>query len=249
MFRIYVDVAKKASKYALRAWPVAFSVLLYGALWLLGARFLGGSLVGGFLLGFLAAACFSSYLTLLDGAVAGKKAAWADLTRGFGAKFWDVISVMFALWLLSLVTGILTGSAGPRADAIGAMVGLCIALFFNAVPEFLYLGSSRSFALLMDSARFMTRNWMAWFFPNVIFALLLLLPLGLVRVQHPGDAVLLFSRVFSLDGPVTLFVTTPWVFKPVLLLFLHFVMVYRGLLFHELVHSNPRLRAFRAAQR
>lgn len=225
-------------------------MLLYAGVMLLAARLLGGNnFVGGLILGLIFAACFASYVSLLDIAVAGQKVKAADLQRGVRARFWDVISVFFALWIIRFAAQALGGAAGSNAGAIAAMVGFAIALFFNVVPELLYLGQSRSFALLMDSARFITKNWIAWFFPHLLLAALLLAPLGALQVSHPGQVVLLFERMFSLAGPTEVFLQTPLWAKPFVLFFFHFVMVFRGLLFKELLYSNPRLRAFQAAQR
>ncbi len=228
---------------------MAFSVLVYGAILIAAGAVLGGNFIGGIILGLLFAACFSSYLTLLASAVAGQKVRWVDLQKGFQARFWDVISVMFALWIIRFGTQFLASSTGHNAGAVMAMVGVAIALFFNVIPEMLYQGQSRSFALLMDSARFITRNWMGWFFPHIVLAVIVFAPMGALRVSHPGELVLLFQRMFSLAGPVGLFLQTPLWAKPLVLLLVHFVMVFRGLLFKELQYSNPRLRAFQAAQR
>ena len=56
-----------------------------------------------------------------------------------------------------------------------------MAFFFNAVPELLYQGNSRSFALLIASGRFMVANPVVWLLPNIVFAALLLLPTGQFR--------------------------------------------------------------------
>lgn len=249
MFRIYADVAKAAFRNALRAWPVAFSVLLYAAILFAASTLLGGNFIGGLIVGLIFAGCFSSYLSLLEAAVVGQKVRWGDVQKGFKTRFWDVISVMFALWLIQLGVGFLSRAAGPSGGAIGAMAGFLIALFFNVVPELLYQGQSRSFALLADSSRFILKHWIGWFFPHLVLALALLAPLGALSVSHPGELVLLFQRLFSLQGPVSVFLQTPLWAKPLVLLFFHFAMVFRGLLFKELQYSNPRLRAFRAAQR
>ncbi|MDX2024464.1 MAG: hypothetical protein SF187_29750 [Deltaproteobacteria bacterium] len=250
MISLYFDVAKTAGKRAIKAWPVAFSVLIYAAI-MAAAMYLFGSMgmIGGFIMGFIMAGCFSSYLTLLDNTVSGHKSRWADLKSGFGARFWDVISVMFAFWVLGLASRVLVNAAQEKAPAMQAIIGLVIAVFFNVVPELLYQGSTRSFALLMESGRFITKNWMSWFPPNLLFAAVALAPQGMLWVDHPGELLLLFNRVFSTSGPLLLFARVPLWLMPLPLLFLHFVMVYRGVLFKELAHSNPRLRAFREAQR
>jgi hypothetical protein len=250
VIRLYIDVAKLASKRALAAWPVAFSVLIYGAILLAAAQLFGGiPMIGGMIIGLILAGCVSSYITLLENTVGGHKSKWADLKTGFGTRFWDVISVMFAFWIIGFASSTVVSSAGPQGVAMQAIISITIAVFFNTVPELLYQGGSRSFGLLMDSARFVTKHWTTWLPPNLLFAALALAPTGALSVQHPGDLILRFADVFSVTGLMMLLQRLPLWMWPLLLLWLHFAMVYRGILYKELSHSNPRLRAFQAAQR
>jgi hypothetical protein len=247
MLALYRQTLALAFRRALRAWPVAFSVLVYAAI-LYGAALLLMPLgiVGGFLIGFVAAACVSSYLHLLSQAVSGSRVSFADMKQGFAARLWDVVSVLFAFWILSFLVGFVVRAAGPNGPAVAAMVGLAMAFFFNPVPELLYLGQSRSFALLGDAARFVLANPVAWFLPNLVLAAILLAPTGELAVSHPGELLLVFQRIFSQGGVFLLFGQTPLWALPALLLLLHFAMVFRGLLYQELSSGNPRMRAFRA---
>jgi hypothetical protein len=62
-----------------------------------------------------------------------------------------------------------------------------------------------------------------------------------LRVEHPAELLLLFGN----PGTVLAVLTTlpPW-FWPLVLLGIHFVMVFRGILFHELVSGAGRARAW-----
>lgn len=95
-------------------------------------------------LGLVVAACWSSYLELASQAVAGSKIrlSWAEFRRTLGARFWDVVSVMFAFWIISLLLG--PALRGPDGERVSAVFGLAVAFFFNAVPELLYQGHSRT---------------------------------------------------------------------------------------------------------
>jgi hypothetical protein len=247
MFTLYRDTAVLAFKRALKAWPVAFSLILYAAILYVAAGLLGGlGIVGGLLLSLVAAACGSGYLYLLLQAVRGLPVRFDDLRRGFGALFGDVISVMFALWIIGLILSIFVRGSGPNGPAIAAMIGLAMAFFLNPVPEMIYLGRSRSFELLLDSARFVFANPVIWFLPNLLFALILLAPTGALSVGHPGELLLVFSQVFSPAGVAVIFGALPrWTF-PLLLLFVHYVMVFRGLLFEALTSGSSRRRAWQA---
>jgi hypothetical protein len=247
MLALYRQTLALAVRRAVRAWPVAFSVIVYAAI-LYGAGILLSPLgfLGGLLLYFVFAACLSSYLHLLSQAVSGSKVSFGDMKQGFQARLWDVVSVLFAFWILGFLVRFVVGAAGPNGDAVAAIIGLAMAFFFNPVPELLYLGHSRSFALLGDAARFVLANPVAWFLPNLVLAAILLAPTGMLAVSRPGELLLVFQLLFSQGGVLVLFGRTPTWALPALLLFLHFAMIFRGLLYQELSSGNPRMRAFRA---
>lgn len=247
MLAVFRHVIPLALRRAAKAWPLALSLIPYAVLLALAMVLLRPmGIVGGFIMSFVIAACFSSYLTMLADAVAGVPLRLTALKASFGARFWDVVSVMFALWVISFATDILVKGAGSKGPAIAAMVGITIAFFFNAVPELLYLGRSRSFELLMDSARFVMKNPFAWFAPNLLFALVLLAPSGvLMAARHPGEIVLAVQALSSPAAVAASLMTRP-VWALPLLLFLHFVMIFRGILFQELTSGGARLRAFRS---
>lgn len=250
MFSLYKVTAALALRRAVVAWPVAFSLIAYALVFLLAAQLVSGlGMLGGFVLGLVGAACMSGYLYLLSQAVQGLKLHFNDFKRGFGALFWDVVSVMFALWIIGFLVSALVRGAGPNGPAIAAMVALAMAFFLNPAPEMIYLGASRSFDLLLQSARFVLANPVAWFLPNLIFALVLLAPTGALAVGHPGELLLLFSQVFSLGGLVGLFFRLPLWAMPLVLLFLHYVMVFRGLLFQGLTTGGSRRRQWESQLR
>ena len=198
MFSLYARVAGLAGRRGLAAWPAAFSLVVYGLIaW--GAAIVAAPLgiIGGILLTFVWAACWSSYLELISQAVEGTKIRLRidDLRRTFLTRFWDVVSVMFAFWIIGFVAKAVT--SGANGDALGAILGFAMAFFFNAVPELLYQGGSRSFALLLDSGRFMTAHYLVWLPPNLVFAAAALAAGGRLHFHRPAEALLLFANTFS----------------------------------------------------
>src|SRR5687767_8723606 len=127
MLTLYRDVAVQAAKRAVRGWPAAVSVVVYGVILLITGVLLGGlsggmSFVGGLVISLVSAACLSGYLHMLSQAVRGSRVSLADLRAGFGALFWDVISVMFALWVINFVVSYFVRGAGPQGPALAAVV-------------------------------------------------------------------------------------------------------------------------------
>lgn len=248
MLSLYGTVAVTAARRATTAWPVAFSLIVYAVI-IAAAGILAGGLgiVGGIVWMLVAIACASSYLHLLAQAVDGTRVQLADFKQGFGARFWDVMSVGFAFWILGFVLQIF--GSGPKGPALQAIAGLAMAFFFNATPELLYQGRTRSFALLGESARFVLANPVAWFLPNLAFATGLLAATGALRVSHPGELLLAFAAIFTPAGLARAFAgLPPWAMLPGLLL-VHYAMVFRGVLFQELSSGSARQRAYRARLR
>jgi hypothetical protein len=253
MLLLLRDVTKLSATRAWRSWPVALALVVYAvAAAIAGILVMPLGMIGGIIMSFVIAACWSSYLELIAQAVAGNqiRIRWDDFKRTFGARLWDVVSVMFAFWIISFLTAPL--AAGDNGAAVSGVLAVAIAFFFNAVPELLYQGRSRSFALLLDSARFMLANPLIWLLPNLVFAAIALGAAGLLSVQHPGELLVVFGAFFSSPfGALMVFKGIPPWGWPLALAGVHFVMVFRGTLFAALVSGggNARLRAFQAAQR
>jgi hypothetical protein len=253
MLSLYRQVTVEAARRAISAWPVALSLVVYAILVVAAMIVLAPlGIIGGLLGGFVIAACWSSYLELLSQVVAGSKfrLRWDDFRRTFFARFWDVISVMFAFWIISfLTTPFVRGPSGPAAAAI---IGFAMAFFFNPVPELLYQGNSRSFGLLLESARFMFRFPVVWLLPNILLAALGLFASGRLDVKHPAELLILFGSTFSSPAGIAgIFIGLPVWALPIALFVLHYGMIFRGLLFRALISGggNARLRAFQAKMR
>jgi hypothetical protein len=248
MLGLYKDVAITAARRAAKSWLAAVSIPIF-ALAVVGTLMLTAPLgiIGGLIAGLVAAACFGSYLSLLASALDGTKLHFSDLRNGLGA-IWDVISVFFALWVVDLGVSVLKGAAGPNAGAVAGVAALAVAIFFNVVPELIYQTHNRSFMALKESVNFVTQNPFAWFPPNIIFAFVILWATGTLSFSSPGALLVNLSRLGSASGVLAFIAGAPRWMMPLLIVFVHYVMVFRGLLFRELTRGgggNPRLRAFR----
>jgi len=220
--KLYGSVTRRAAKIALLNWPVLLSLFAYFAV--MGAAmpvaFMLGVL-GGFLLGFVWAACIASFLYLVERLVRQGRVSWDDFPRSFAPYFSDVIGVLFVLWILRTVLS-LALMTNPQALLISAIVELFVFVFFNAVPELVYLGHHSALELLSESYRFISDNWIEWFPPTLIAGVVLYLLLSL-----PGEGPAALGR------------------RALAALFVYFTMVLRGLLFEDLEGSTRRSRAFR----
>lgn len=227
--RLYRQVFTRATTLTVRNWPVFGSIFIYWALMTAAELVLGNlgllygptGMLGGLLLNLLRAACFGSFLYLVEMMVRTTRVSLEDFRRSFTAYLNEVISVMFILWIIFAVAGPLAMSV-EQGWLYLACLNLLLLVFLNAVPELIYIGHATSLGLLSESYSFIGANWIEWFPPT-------LLALALVYgvLQLPIYGVLGIAQ----DALVYLLV--------------YFTMVMRGLLFIELYETSARSRAFR----
>jgi hypothetical protein len=245
MLKTYAYVAKEALRRSALSWVAALSIPIYGVVFIaLATPLTGLGMIGGFILGFVGAAFLAGYLFLLQAGVAGSKIRFSDLRTGLRGV-WNVVSVLFALMILGLGLQVITNAAGSRAPAVLAIAQLAGAFFFNVIPELLYNSSNRSFMLLKESVTFVMQHAFAWFPPNIIFALVLLKLTGSLAFWPPAQLLIDLSRLGTLAGALGLVTSSPLWLAPILIVLLHFMMVFRGLLYQELTTGNSRMREFR----
>jgi hypothetical protein len=222
-FDMYRRAFARGAGLAVRNWPVLGTVFAYFAILAVGAyfaMFLG--IAGGFVMSLLTSACLGSFLYLVEMIVRTNRVNWEDFRRSFGMYLWDVIAVSFALWIFWQVATPLLRQM-PQGRLVVLCVELLILVFFNAVPELIYVGHYPLLQLLSRSYEFIGNNWIEWFPPNLVLMAVL------VALWLPGAAGIPQRIVQS----------------AVTALFLYFAMVVRGLLFIELDGSSRRSRIFR----
>jgi len=221
--KTYQQVFARAGRLAAKNWRVLGSVFAYAAImsvtaWL--SELL--PLVGGFVLSLVRAACFASFLYLVEMIVRTSKVTLDDFRRSFGAYLWDVVGITFVLWIFFwFATPMLLQL--PQGEIIFLCVKIAVFVLLNAVPELIYLGHCSALALLHESYEFIAANWIEWFPANLAAAGILYMVASLPAYGIAG--YLLEMAVLSL--------------------LVYFVMVMRGLLFIELHATTHRGRAFK----
>ena len=225
---LYVAVAQRAAKVSAANWPVALSLFAYFAIMAVVTPIaLALGLLGGFILGFVWAACVASFLYLVERLVRHGKVTFDEFKESFMPYLSDVIGVLFVMWIVRMLLSLVLMS-NPQGELIALVVQLFIFVFFNAVPELIYLGHHSSLELLGESYKFIGENWVEWFPPTLLAGVVLVA----LMVFVPGDGWLMMIPKWGLVA-----------------LFLYFTMVLRGLLFEELATTTRRSRAYRAGLR
>jgi hypothetical protein len=242
-------VAKLALQRAAKSWLAALSIPIYALLFLGFVRVVGPivrplGMIGGIVIGLFGAACFAGYIGLLAQSVAGNKIRLVDLKEGMRGV-WDVTSVFFVLWIIDMVLWLVVTAAGPQGKAIMGVASLAMAIFFNLIPELLCHSRNRGWPLLQQSANFVLENPFAWFAPNVIFAAIILWATDTLSFTSPGENLVRLALLGSQGGVLQLISGAPLWMAPLLVAFVHYVMVFRGLLYLELSSGSSRMRDFR----
>lgn len=220
-FKIYRQVCLRAATLAGRNWPVLATLFVYQAVLKIAAVLCAPlGIAGGFALSLVRAACLGSFLYLVEMIVRTSKVSLNDFRNSFGCYLWDVVGIMFLLWVFALVTPAILQL--PHGEVFLLFLYIAIFVLFNAVPELIYMGHYSPSALLSESYQFIAENWIEWF-PATLLAVLIIGGIALVPVG--GVAV------YGQDAARGLA--------------LYFVMVMRGLLFIELHGSTHRGRAFK----
>ena len=215
---LYARVFRGGARLALRNWQVPLAVLVYGPL----LRLVAGAaaplgVAGGLLLYLAMIACMSSWLSLVAQVIQAGRVRLEDLPAGFVAYLGDLLTVAFLLWGLRLIASLVLAPF----PFLAIVFGLAVLVFFNAVPELLYLGHHTATELLVESYRFIGENWIEWFPANLVLG---------------GCVLAAFATPPGPYGIVTVAATG---------LALSFAMIVRGLLFRELASSSHRGREFR----
>ena len=220
--QIYRKAFVRGAVLALKNWPVFASLLAYSAILTVAGGFaVALGMLGGFLAGFVSAACAGSFLYLVEQIVRSSKVSLDDFRRSFGMYMWDIIGVSFVLWIFRMVITPFVFSA-PESGVIFLCVEIAVLVFLNAVPELIYFGHYSSMEIITESYKFIADNWIEWFPANIVLTVL-----AFAIYLAPLPDSLHFLKL------------------ALLCLFLYYMFIVRGLIFIELFGSNRRGRAFR----
>jgi len=204
--------------------PLAYSMILSLATWILGPL----GLIGGIILRVLEAACASSALFLIENIVRMGKVSFGDFTKGFSVYLGDILIIFFILWVpMLLVREVATST--PQGPAILLFVQLLLYVIFNPVPELIYQTRASGLGLLSASYEFIVENWIEWFVPNVAIVI-------------AGYWLLIWFDVPASYLPSLLYI---FFLYSLFFLLLTFLMIFRGLVFSELNGTTRRSRAYR----
>lgn len=260
-FDLYGQALRKTWQSLLRGWVTIIAVIAFLFLLLLAQQIAAPlGMAGGFLLGAVNALLVGMTLSLIEQGVSyARTITIRDVFDSFGHYFWDVISVLFVLWIPLMVLDMGT-QHNPNGPLISYAVMLLIFILLNPAPEVIYqMPHDSPLDIFRRAYEFVLENWIEWFLPMA----LLLLPL----VAAPGGlksffllshrvgrgAGLDFSQIlifpfmilgswlssFGIDPELAQYLIL--IFTPPLAIAM---LLFRGHLFASLSRSSHRKRQF-----
>ena len=189
--------------------------------------------LGGFAMGLLLTALFSSYLYFLGQIVVKSKVTLAELRQSVVPFFWSLGNLYFVLWIANMaLTFVLAGN--PQRGVISAGLNLILAIVLNPAPETIYQKGTRGgIDTITTSFRFLQENWIEWFLPPLAIGGIVY---AITGQQHLLELVLNLVQVM---------VSSSWLGLIVFTVVIHVGMVYRGFLYSVLDGTGHRQRLYR----
>ena len=226
----------------------AYSIVL-GAI---GSLAGGLGILGGFLMYLALAACVSSFLTILAGAVAHDRVRPSELAPSFGRFLWSIANVIFVLWIVQLLLGLIV-EQNPSMRWLAIAVNAGIFILCNPLPELVYQGTREGLAMIDEAVQFTRENAIEWLLPIALLFLPVFLinpgaGLFLMAELGPTSALALLMQVFEAFLPdmgrfgevATTFIASAA---------LTWIMLFRGFLFRALARTGRLQRVFAARSR
>lgn len=242
--RIYRQAAGDAGRaFARGAWAFLLLVLAFPVLTLVGKLVAPLGFAGGFLYSIVQAAAVGTYLATLQDALSLRRGMDLAIVRGnLGRYTWDVIGVLFPLFLLDLLLSVMRTPSGLML-AVSVLIGVAL----NPVPEMIGRARSRGADLLQDALTFMQGNGVEWLLPQVLLlgGLVLAWPslaLSIVALFGPQFGFIHAGGLALAGGATPLGVALGLA----ILAGVHLVMLFRGALYVRLGDGGRRARAWRA---
>ena len=250
---LYRDAARDAARALARnLWMAALPPVYSLVLGIVQQIAMPLGMVGGFLIFLAAAACVSSFLSIVAEAIAHERIRPGDLGQTFGRYVSSIVGVMFIFWIIELLLTLIT-QQNPGLGWLAIVINLGLFLLCNPLPELIYQGTRDGIALVDDAVQFMRENAVEWLVPMGV----LFLPLFAIGVRK---ALLAMAQVGATNAlGVIDFTLRAWLpplgdgaqllLLAVESLILCWIMLFRGFLFRSLAQSGRRQRVFGARMR
>lgn len=229
--RMYGSCFTRAAQGLLKnTWTALLPMGLMAGFGVLAGMLTGLGIIGSFLIPLVLAAVGSAYLYFVGEIVGRSQVRLSEFATAAKAYFWSLINLMFVIWIVQLVLGLLLRGS-PNAGVIGILFDLACLVLLNPAPEIIYqVGTYGGIATVQRSVEFLQQSWIEWFLPMVLVG-------ALYWFGWQGTWRMSATVGLGLVGPLLFAVLGGALF--------HYLMLFRGFLFQELNGSSHRQRMFK----
>jgi hypothetical protein len=238
---LYWQALKDAAAGFLKNWWCAVLPIFYMLLWLgIGSvvTMILPGILGGLVLGLLTALLIANYFVFLSASVEKERVLLAEIVPETLALFVPVIGVLFIFYIIGLVQSLFFVDAGNSTNIFLAhAVSLVLTVCFNALPETIYQQRGTGFSSFEKSFQFIKENFIEWFTPQIL-ALVLFFGLSAISTT----SLIKFAQINPLLSGQLFMGGSNWIVLDLFLM--HWVMIFRGVLFKQLITSSRRKRIY-----
>jgi len=195
-------------------------------------------ILSGLIIAVFQSAVISDFLYLMERIIKYGHFTMRDFKEGFKIYIWKAYSVLILFWFARYGLNLFFGRL--MAISIGGIgiwfiIEIFVFMALNPLPEVMYQKYNQGFDMITGAFEFVKENWLEWFVPNVLIAIVLYWMFGLA--MKPFAAV---SGIF-INGAASLMMIFTMMMLP---LVISFFMIYRGFLFRILDRSTRRKRIY-----
>ncbi len=233
---IYWSALKKTWNGFCKNWwciflPIIYSIILFVVGGIIKTILPG--ILGGFALGLLTALLLANYFVFLSASVENEKIALSEIKQDTFALFGPTINVMFILWIVTFIQQMLFVGQGYF---LSLAISLLIFILFNVLPEIIYQHQEPGMVSFERAFQFIKENFFEWFIPHL---LILFLVFGQAVFSSSGLIMLVQTDILR---PTSMLADSTGIL--VSLFLLHFVMIFRGVLYHMLNSKSRNKRVY-----
>ena len=240
---LYRDAAIDAARATGRsAFALVLLLLLFPVLAFVQVATSPLGMIGGFIVGFMNAACAGTYLaTLQDALDARRTISVASIQANLGRYTSEVLGVAFPIWVVLAIAAF--ALPGP----VAVLVQLAIGVLLNVAPEMIGRSRASGVQLLQDAFFWLKESGVEWYVAQAA----VLVPLLLLRPSAFGSVVGMFGPNFGFVNAGSLALSSgsgvaAWATGLALVALVHAIMLFRGALFQRLGQGGRRARVWRA---
>ena len=233
------EVLRKTIKAITVNWKIFLVGMAYFVLSLLILQIAARAwILSGLIIAVFQSAMISDFLYLMEQIIKKGKFTMDDFKEGFKVYIWKAYSVLILFWFVRYGLSLFFGwalSASIGGISLWFIIEIIVFLALNPLPEVMYQKYNQGFDMISGAFEFIKENWIEWFIPNVLIAIMLYWMFGLAMKPFNAVSGILINGAEAVTV-MAVMITLPLVFS--------FFMIYRGFLFRILDRSTRRKRLY-----